>query len=203
MPDPGTSDAPFPTLDEFWRRLDRRGVEPDLRTSLRERTTREQGELTRVGREATVVAVAGRLLPGAVPARALAVFLDGRFDQQLCRGDDPAGAMPRAELLPAGFAALDAAAQARHGAAFAALDDERADALLAAAERDEVPGPPGFRSALWFGRVRDLLLLAFGSDPRGMVQMGFPGPSYRPGHVWLDLQETEAREQRKPGYLTL
>jgi hypothetical protein len=35
------------------------------------------------------------------------------------------------------------------------------------------------------------------------VQMGFPGPSYKPGHVWLDRAETRARTQRKPGYLRL
>jgi hypothetical protein len=45
----------------------------------------------RVGSEPTVVAVLERLLPGSVPARALAAFIDEAFDQQLGRGDERSG----------------------------------------------------------------------------------------------------------------
>jgi hypothetical protein len=48
--------------------------------------------------------------------------------------------------------------------------------------------------------VRDLLLLAYGSDPRGMVEMGFPGPSYETGHVWLGEAEVARRAARAPGH---
>lgn len=196
-------DQRYPTLDEFWHRLETRDVEPDLRSALHERTSRERGEVTRAGAGPTVEAVAARLLPGEVPARALAAFLDEHFDQQLGRGDESAGKMPRAELIPAGFAALDAAARERHGTAFAQLDTKWQDELLLEAERDELPGPEAFGSSLWFRRVRDILLLGFGSDPRGMVQMGYPGPSYQPGHIWLDVEEVKARAGRKLGYQTL
>jgi hypothetical protein len=36
-----------------------------------------------------------------------------------------------------------------------------------------------------------------------MVEMGFPGPSYRTGHVWLDEGEVAARAQRRRGYRVL
>jgi hypothetical protein len=36
-----------------------------------------------------------------------------------------------------------------------------------------------------------------------MVEMGFPGPSYKPGYTWLSEGETDARVARKPGYQTL
>jgi Gluconate 2-dehydrogenase subunit 3 len=196
-------DARYPTADEFWKRLKARAAEPDLRESLKQRTEREYSAVTRVGPESTIIAVAARLLPGAVPARALAAFLDENFDKQLGRADDKLGVMPRAELIPAGFAALDAAAQARHGRPFAELSQTEQDALLSEAERGQLPGPERFDSATWFKRTRGYLLLGFGSDPRGMVQMGFPGPSYKPGHTWLDPAETEARVKRRPGYLTL
>jgi hypothetical protein len=193
-------DARYPTAEEFWRRLEQRDVEPDLLQALRERTTLEQGPVQRAGAEATVLAVIKRLLPGSqVPARAIAAFLDASFDQQLGRGDERTGSLPRGELVPAGFAALDAAVEG----GFASCTPERQDELLAQAERGELRGRDGFDSALWFNRVRDLAMLGFGADPRGMVQMGYPGPSYKPGHVWLGNDEVAARAARKRGYLEL
>ena len=64
-------DQRYPTLDEFWEGLDAREVEADLRDALRERAATEGGPITRVGCEATAVAVAARILPGAVPASAM------------------------------------------------------------------------------------------------------------------------------------
>ncbi len=197
------SDERYPTLAEFWERLDAREVEADLRRALHERAATEGGTVTRVGQEATVVAVAARVLPGAVPAATLAAFLDAHYDEQLGRGDERVGLLPRGELIPAGFAALEALASERHSLTFVELDSPRQDELLLAAEGGDMPGPDGFDSAEWFVRVRDTLLLAYGADPRGMVQMGYPGPSYRPGHIWLDLEEVRARANRKPGYQVL
>jgi hypothetical protein len=174
-----------------------RDGEPDLRAALRVRAAREQGAVRRIGNDATVIAVIERLLPGsAVPSSVLAAFVDERFDQPLGRADDRLGLLPREELLPAGFAALEAAA----GEPFASLHAGAQDALLALAERGELRGPQGFDSSIWFSRLRDLVLLAYGSDPRGMVQMGYPGPSYQPGHLWLDQSGVEARASRKRGY---
>jgi hypothetical protein len=156
-----------------------------------------------VGVSGTVIAVAARLLPGNVPAEALAAFLDEAFDKQLGRGDEQVGLLPREELFPAGFAVIDEESRSRHGKAFHDLSSTQQDELLTAAEKGQLDGPDGFEASAWFMRVRDLLLLAFGSDPRGMVQMGFPGPSYMPGHIWLDGGEVQARADRKPGYLIL
>jgi hypothetical protein len=146
-----------------------------------------------------VSAVAARLLPGAVPPLALAAFLDAHFDDQQGRGDDKAELMPRGELIPTGFLVLDAA----HSRGFARLEPDAQDELLSRAERGELAGPDGFDSATWFTRTRGYLFMAYGSDPRGMVEMGFPGPSYEPGHVWLDEGEVAARAHRRKGYLTL
>jgi hypothetical protein len=199
-------DERYPTLDEFWERLDVRGVEDDLRQALRERTRREEAGTPRLGprRGAVATAVAARLVPSdAVPAPALAAFLDWSFDRQLGRGDEAAGVLPTPELIPAGLDALDAAARERDGRDFVELDGERQDALLAEAERGELEGGERFDSAIWFKRTRGKLLLGYGSDPRGMVEMGFPGPSYKPGHIWLDRGEVLARVRRKRGYLEL
>jgi len=195
-------DHRYPTVEEFWQRLEDREVEPDLRRALRDRTTRGRDGPSRLP-AATVVAVAARLTPGAVPPEAQAAFLDEHYDRQLGRGDDKAGVLPRRELIPAGFAALEGSAHAEHGAAFARLPAEAQDELLTRAERGRLPGPDGFDSATWFRRTRGLLLLAYGSDPRGMVEMGFPGPSYRPGHLWLDEGEVAARAGRRRGYRVL
>ena len=188
----------YPTLDEFWERLDVRDVEPDLRDALRERLAREEQGTPRLGakRGTLATAVARRLLPGDVPARALAAFLDWSYDRQLGRGDEQHGVMPTPELIPAGLDVLDELG-------FGSLDDAGQDELLRKAEQGELKGPPGFDSAAWFQRVRGKLVLGYGTDPRGMVQMGYPGPSYKPGHIWLDRGEVQARAKRKRGYLTL
>lgn len=192
----------YPTVDEFWLRLSERDVESDLRDALEQRTTRERRPAMRLPAD-TVAAVAARLLPGAVPPKALAGFLDEHYDQQLGRADDKAGVLARPELIPRGFATLDDTARARHGSGFAELADEQQDAILTEAEKGELGGPDGFDSATWFKRTRGYLLLGYGSDPRGMVEMGFPGPSYKPGHVWLDEGEVAARADRTRGYRVL
>lgn len=196
-------EARYPTADEFWTRLEEREVEPDLRDALRSRIHREEGVVERAGDERLVEAVAGRILPGRVPARALAVFLDEHFDRQLGRADDRAGLMPRAELIPTGFSVLDEAARRRRGRPFADLPDDEQDDLLREAEEGRVPGPERFDSGQWFKRVAQLLMLGYGSDPRGMVEMGFPGPSYKPGHIWLDRFEVRSRARRRRGYRLL
>ena len=199
------SEPRYPTLPELWQRLDDRRIEPDLRAALEERTKRERDGTPRLGERlgAVAVAVAARMLPGAVPAEALAAFFDDSFDRQLGRGDERAGVMPTPALLPAGLDALDREATKRHGAGFAGLPGTEQDALLADAERGELPGPERFDSRTWFRRLREKLLLGYGSDPRGMVEMGFPGPSYETGHVWLGRGEVKARTLRRPGYRIL
>jgi hypothetical protein len=189
----------YPTLEEFWKRLSVRDTEPDLRAQLESRTRREERGTPRLGdaRGAIAAAVAARLLPGsAVPPEALASFLDETFDRQLGRGDETVGVLPTPELIPAG---LDLLLARRFGELAPSAQDE----VLAQAERGELEGGERFDSSVWFKRIRGKFLLGYGSDPRGMVQMGFPGPSYRPGHIWLDRGEVAARAKRKPGYLRL
>lgn len=185
-------------------RLRRRQVEPDLRETLAARTHREERPVGRVGAHETVVAVVARLLDGSdVPPEAVAAFIDERYDQPLGYGSEQRGTLPRPSLIPAGFAVLDRGSRDASGGPFSSLAPEAQDAVLAAAEAGRLDGPDGFDSALWFSRVRDLALLAFASDPRGMVQMRYPGPSYRPGHMWLGAAEVAQRERGAPGYLTL
>src|SRR5215211_4282348 len=94
----------FPTQAEFWRRLDKRKVEPDLRAALHERAEREDGVVQRLGRQSTVIAFVEQLLPGsAVPAGVIAQFLDEHFDEPMGRSDEKAGVLQRSELAKAGF----------------------------------------------------------------------------------------------------
>ena len=195
--------ARFPTLEEFWRRLDERDLEPDLRAELRARIDREAGVVERVGDPSVVEAFAARVLPFPLPPRALAVFLDEHFDRQLGRGDEREGVMPRDLLTPTGFRVLDEAARTRHGVGFARLPAAQQDALLGEAEDGNLQGPEGFDSSQWFKRTAQLLMLGYGSDPRAMVYMGYPGPPYKPGHIWLDRREVASRAARKRGYRTL
>jgi hypothetical protein len=189
-------------MAEFWRRLEIRAVEPDLREELRDRTSREERGVHRLP-AATTIAVMGRLLPETVPAEALAAFVDQHFDAQLGRADDKDGLLPRGELIPLGLRLLEEIAAREHRKPFTELDGAAQDALLARAERGELKPRTGFDWSEWLRRLRALALLGLGSDPRGMVLMGFPGPSYQPGHLWLDEPEVAARADRRRGYLWL
>ncbi len=191
------------SLEEFWEGLEARGVEPDLIESLHARVERPATHVGRVGEERLVFAVISRLLPGSVPSGDLVAFLDANFDAQLGRGDERVGMMPRGELIPTGFRVVEDEAERRHGSAFADLSPGDQDRLLGEAEEGRISGPAGFDAAEWFQRVRDLVLLGYGSDPRGMVEMGFPGPSYAKGHVWLSQGEVAKRAERAPGYQEL
>lgn len=195
----------FPaSVDELFERLERRQLEPDLREQLRGRLQREHRPIARLRPADAVEAVCRRLLPSAaVPPRALAAFLDDVFDQQKGRGDEKVGVMDRTRLIPIGFEVLDSTARRDHGLPYADVDAAHQDELLSRCELGEVGGPEEFDAATWFKRVRELVLLGYGSDPRGMVEMGFPGPSYRTGHVWLSEQAVRARAERKPGFLEL
>ena len=189
------------SLEEFFHGLQKRRVEPDLQQRLRARASISVASIERLGDATTVVAVAARLVPGAVPAQTLAGFLEANFDLQLGRGDERVGILPRGQLIPAGFRLLDEEATRRHGAAFGEIGVPHQEDLLREAEEGRLgAGVDGFDAGEWFQRVRDLLLLAYGSDPRGMVEMGFPGPSYETGHVWLGETEVARRAARAPGH---
>jgi hypothetical protein len=195
-------DTRFPTLAEFWRRLEVRRLEPDLLEELRQRLNRDLQPMSHLPVEPTRSVVA-RLVPATIPVEALVAFVDEHFNSQLGRADDRAGLLPRAQLIPLGLELLDRESKERHGHLFGELPSEAQDALLAAAERGNLTGTDKFDWSTWFRRFRALVLLGLGSDPRGMVFMGFPGPSYRTGHVWLDEGEVAARAVRRPGYLQL
>jgi hypothetical protein len=197
MPEPR-----YPTLEEFWRGLEIRGVEPDLREELQSRASREDDGVDRLPAD-TTVAVIARLLPDSLPPLALAAFVDQYFDKQLGRADDKDGLPPRDELLPLGLRLLDDTADRQHARPFAELDGPTQDGLLSRAEQGQLETPAGFDWSVWFRRLRALALLGLGSDPRGMVLMGFTGPSYPPGHVWLDEGEVAARADRRRGHTWL
>jgi len=190
------TDRPFKG-DAFWDRLDAREVEDDLRAAFRERAARTSGAVSRMGAQASLVAVVEQIFPrAAVPATVIAEFIDTNFDKQMGRGDERHGTLPRVELLPAGLVALDSEA----GAPFHSIGPERQRSLLATAEAGKLKGREGFDSALWFARLRELAILGYASDPRGMQEMGFPGPSYRPGYLWLGYAGPDARAKQRPGY---
>jgi hypothetical protein len=116
----------FPTLEEFWQRLEKRRVEPDLREQLRERIRREQRGVQRLP-AATTIAFVARLLPGTIPPEALAAFVDEHFADRLGVANETVGVLPRDQLIPLGFATVDEAAVQRNGQPFADLPGELQD----------------------------------------------------------------------------
>src|SRR3954466_14063381 len=130
MPEPR-----FPTQDEFWRRLDRRKAETDLRDGLKSRASQVDGAVKQLGRASTVTAFVAQLLPGsAVPASVIAQFLDEHFTEAMGRADEKASLMPRAQRATTGFIQLDEAA----GGDFSSLPAQEQQDLMGRAERGEL-----------------------------------------------------------------
>ena len=93
-------------------------------------------------------------------------------------------------LYAAGLAGIEAAAQARHQAAFADCDPAQQDALLEALEAGKLEGwPADLPGPDFFELVRVHTIIGFLADPRyggnhdfaGWRVTGYPGPRHRRG----------------------
>ncbi len=150
---------------------------------------------------ASVDAICARILPsdhepGAREARCVN-FIDKAL------ANEEAAALP---IYRSGLPALDAVANAMHGAAFVALDDAQKDAVLVAIEAGNADAWPaeGGESAVFFETIRVHTLLGFLADPRyggnhelaGWKVSGYPGPRHHQGGYTPEQVEGDAPIER-------
>ena len=163
---------------------------------------------------AMVQAVAARFVPqpprtvhghdGNGEAIPVAALVDNRLDENHKDGYRNAKLPPQREAWRRGLHALDAEAQAAHGAPFAMLDGELQDGLLKKMESGDLHDPAwgDMPPKLFFKHrlLRDVVY-AYYSHPTAWSEIGFGGPASPRGYVRLYFNRLDPWEaiEARPG----
>jgi hypothetical protein len=147
----------------------------------------------------TVHALAARLVPqprdrAAIPVPAL---VDHKLSTGKSDGYRQAGMPRQAEAWRQGLLALDAEAQAAHGAAFRELDAASQDALLTRMQQGEMHndawGSISPKTFFSHRMARDIVL-AYYSHPTAWNEIGWGGPASPRGYVRTGYNERDPWE---------
>jgi len=195
------------TLEELRARM--QNFEPEMRALVQERLDHHFHRDLLVflsQQEASLVwAMARRLIPQDwEPSPDLVSFFDWAATQPLGQGDRLAGQPDLAAMFHQGLQGVHQTAQALYGDRdFLQLTGEEQDAVLRAVQEGQPPGEvwrtlDGRRFFIEFYRR---LLAGWLADPATWCEIGFPGPAYPEGYLWISCHHVRRRHQRKGGYL--
>ncbi|MEW5744754.1 MAG: gluconate 2-dehydrogenase subunit 3 family protein [Nitrospirota bacterium] len=151
-------------------------------------------------------AVLDRLIPQDEGERIdLVGFVDGALGKPLGRGDRREGIPEEAGLFHKGLTGIQETAQAMFGRSFVELHETQQDAVLGAIQDGAAKGGVwrDIPSPYFFTRLMTKALTGYCAHPFAWMRMGFPGPSYPEGYVWITEQEVQARRRHFPGWKTL
>lgn len=159
--------------------------------------TPEEGELLR--------ALLKRLIPGDEGID-LVGFLDWALDKPLGRGDRPEGMPEDHVLFKEGLRGIEESVMAGYNkSSFIELAPGEQDRFLTALQEGRLKGgvweriPPSY----FFIKLLTRALTGYCSHPLVWMRMGFPGPSFPEGYVWISCEEVSARRRHAPGWKTL
>jgi hypothetical protein len=147
----------------------------------------------------TVSAVAARLVPQPASRAPIPVasLVDRKLHESISDGYRVPGMPREGEAWRLGLHALDAEAEAAHGARFHMLAEPEQDCLLQQMEHGELHRPEwgSMRPADFFKRRmgRDIVL-AYYSHPTAWSEIGWGGPASPRGYVRLDFDERDPWE---------
>jgi hypothetical protein len=147
----------------------------------------------------TLCAVCDRIMPqpadrAPVP---LPSYVDEKMADGMLDGYRYAAIPPQGDAWRRGLAALDQAAQERHGGAFHALRGEEQDALLRDMQQGLLAGEVwgGMPSKLFFEhRVIPDIVHAYYAHPTAWNEIGFGGPASPRGYVRMRLDRRDPWE---------
>ncbi len=152
-----------------------------------------------------LMAILKRLIPGDEGID-LVGFLDWAVDRPLGRGDRPEGAPEDAILFKEGLKGVEESVKAGYGkGSFTELTPGEQDGFLTELQEGRLEGGiwDGISPSYFFIKLLTRALIGYCSHPLVWMRMGFPGPSYPEGYVWITHEELPARRQHKPGWKTL
>lgn len=117
-------------------------------------------------------------------------WLDLSVGSRLGRGDWKPEMPPELELYKAGTRLLD---ELSGGAAFANLPADQVETTIRNLQADET-------GKYFMERFLEKILHGYYSHPRVWMRIGFYGPSYPEGYIWLRLDEVQKRHERAAGW---
>lgn len=158
------------------------------------------------GKEADILgAVLDRMIPQGPDERIdLVGFVDWAMGKPLGRGDRQEGLPPEEILFSKGIAGIQETAREMFKSDFTVLKEYQKDEVLTALQEglakgrtwEEIP------SRQFFIKLLVKALTGYCSHPFAWMRMGFPGPSYPEGYVWIRQPEIRARRRHFPGWKT-
>jgi hypothetical protein len=147
----------------------------------------------------TVNAIAARIVPqpGSRPPIPVASLVDRKLHEGRSDGYRVPGMPREGEAWRLGLRALDAEAEAAHGARFHALGESAQESLLRQMQRGDLHRPEwgSMRPADFFKRrlARDIVL-SYYAHPTAWSEVGWGGPASPRGYVRLDFDERDPWE---------
>ncbi|MHB0913746.1 MAG: gluconate 2-dehydrogenase subunit 3 family protein [Armatimonadota bacterium] len=141
-------------------------------------------------------AMLDRLLPQDFEEKIdLVGFMDWAIPKPLGYGHRVEGTPDSARLFRDGLAGVEETVDGIYpGRHFTELADEEKDEVLRAVEQ-------GASSAHFFQELMQKAVAGYCAHPRVWMRIGFYGPAYPEGYVWVSRREVEARYAENPGHL--
>jgi hypothetical protein len=116
-------------------------------------------------------------------------WMDSAVGNPLGRGDWKPGMPMEMELFKKGLRKLDEMS----GSRFADVPAERQDEIVRQLREDEL-------GAYFLKRFYGKALHGYFGHPRVWMRIGFYGPAYPEGYVWLGREQVRMRHERAPGW---
>ncbi len=150
-------------------------------------------------------AVLSMLIPQRADERIdLAGFLDWAVNKPLGRGDRRADMPAEDVLFHRGLEGIQETSREMFGRRFEELEPEKQKTVLEMIQRGLAKGETwdSIPSHFFFTRLLSKALIGYCAHPFAWMRMGFPGPSYPEGYVWITQHEIRARRNHFPGWKT-
>lgn len=155
----------------------------------------------------TLNAICARIIPQPAtrPPVPIAAMIDDKMAEDKTDGYRDARLPKMQEAWRRGLAALDAAAEQRHGRRFHILSRDEQDWLLRDAQEDVLKQAAwdGMSSAVFFAkRVLADIVAAYYAHPTAWNEIGFGGPASPRGYVRMGFDRRDSWEaaEAKPGH---
>ncbi len=184
--------------DEETRRIVVKRIEERFRRDRLEHFSPEEA--------AVLEAALARMIPQREEEKIdLVGFVDSVLDMPLGRGDREHG-MPRDDILiHKGLSGIRETAEEMFRSSFTALVKDQQEAVLKSIQEGSARGKTWdeISSQRFFIKLMMKAITGFCAHPFAWMRMGFPGPSYPEGYVWITRPGMRARSRHFPGWKTL
>jgi len=120
-------------------------------------------------------------------------FLDWAVGKPLGRGDREEGMPAEEEFFHLGIRGTEETSLKKFNRSFAELTPEEQDSILSDIQQGNTK---------FFIKLLSKALIGYCAHPLAWMRMGFPGPAYPEGYVWIEQMQILQRRKHFPGWKT-